>query len=191
VRAHAKYLHSREAGYVFTVKANTPRLHAAIKGLDWGGAGIVHPDPDRGHGRLVYRDILVLPDPGDLPFPHAAQAWRIDRKTADPATGRVTSVETVYGVTNLSRRALSPPTLADLVRAHWGIEALHWVRDCVNAEENSKARTRSGPRVMAALRNFAVGAHRLAGRCDITEATRAAARRADRPFRILNLIPTA
>jgi hypothetical protein len=40
---------------------------------------------------------------------------------------------------------------------------------------------------MAALRNLAIGAHRLAGRTDITEATRWAGRSMDRPFQILNL----
>jgi hypothetical protein len=42
-------------------------------------------------------------------------------------------------------------------------------------------RTRSGPRIMAGLRNLAIGALRLAGSADITEATRWASRRADRP----------
>lgn len=42
---------------------------------------------------------------------------------------------------------------------------------------------------MAALRNLAISALRLAGRTDITEATRCAARRMDRPFTILGLTP--
>jgi hypothetical protein len=40
---------------------------------------------------------------------------------------------------------------------------------------------------MAALRNLAISALRLAGGTDITEATRWAARRMDRPFTILGL----
>ena len=40
---------------------------------------------------------------------------------------------------------------------------------------------------MAALRNLAIGALRLAGRTDITEATRWAARHMNRPFTILGL----
>ena len=40
---------------------------------------------------------------------------------------------------------------------------------------------------MATLRNLAIGALRLAGSTDITEATRWAARRMDRPFTILGL----
>jgi hypothetical protein len=40
---------------------------------------------------------------------------------------------------------------------------------------------------MASLRNLAIGALRLAGRCDITEATRWASRNMNRPFTILEL----
>jgi hypothetical protein len=44
-------------------------------------------------------------------------------------------------------------------------------------------------RVMAALRNLAIGALRLAGRADIAEATGWASRRADRPLTILESQP--
>jgi hypothetical protein len=40
---------------------------------------------------------------------------------------------------------------------------------------------------MAALRNLAIGALRLSGRTDITEATRWATRNMQRPFTILGL----
>jgi hypothetical protein len=61
------------------------------------------------------------------------------------------------------------------------------LRDTLYQEDKSKVRTRSGPRIMAALRNLAIGALRLAGRADITEATRWAGRFMDRPFTILGL----
>jgi hypothetical protein len=54
------------------------------------------------------------------------------------------------------------------------------------AEDDSTVRSRSGPRIMAALSNLAIGELRLAGRADITEATRWPAG-ADRPFTILGL----
>jgi hypothetical protein len=40
---------------------------------------------------------------------------------------------------------------------------------------------------MAGLRNLAIGALRMAGRTDVTEATRWAGRSMDRPFTILGL----
>ena len=66
-------------------------------------------------------------------------------------------------------------------------DSLHWLRDTVYREDNSTVRTRSGPRVMAGLRNLAVGAHHLAGRRDIAEASREAGRVMHRPFKILKL----
>jgi len=42
---------------------------------------------------------------------------------------------------------------------------------------------------MASLRNLAIGAIRLTGRRDITEATRQASRDMHRPFKILKLTP--
>jgi hypothetical protein len=69
----------------------------------------------------------------------------------------------------------------------WSIESLHWLRDTLYQEDKSTVRTRSGPRIMAALRNLAIGALHLAGRHDTTEATRWASRYIDRPFTILGL----
>jgi len=85
---------------------------------------------------------------------------------------------------NLDTRS-TPEQVAGLVREHWGIESLHWLRDTVYREDDFTARTGSGPRVMAALRNLEVGAIHLIGRRDITETTRWATRLMDRSFKIL------
>ncbi|MGW3851534.1 hypothetical protein [Streptomyces fagopyri] len=69
----------------------------------------------------------------------------------------------------------------------WQLEVLHFLRDTLYAEDASRVRTASGPRVMAALRNLAIGAHRLAGHTAITEATRWAGRAMHRPFDLLGL----
>jgi predicted transposase YbfD/YdcC len=188
-RAHAEYLHSRGAGFIFTVKHNQPRLFAALDALPWAQAPIAHRDVDRDHGRITTRTIQVLPAPADLPFPHLNQAWLIERYVTDPA-GTAISAVAALGVTNLTATRATPQLLATVVRGHWGIESLHWLRDTLYHEDDSTAHTQSGPRNMAALRNLAIGAHRLAGRRDITEATRSAARFMDRPFKILKLIPT-
>lgn len=186
-RAHAEYLHERGAGFVFTVKHNQPRLFAALDALAWAQVPIAARDIDTGHGRITTRTIQVLPAPADLPFPHVNQVWLIERYTCDPA-GNPLSAVAALGVTNLTTDHAAPTEVAALVRNHWGIESLHWLRDTVYREDNSTVHTRSGPRVMAALRNLAIGAHRLTGRRDITEATRQASRGMDRPFKILKLI---
>jgi predicted transposase YbfD/YdcC len=185
-RAHADYLHERGAGFVFTCKHNQPRLFAALDALPWAQTPIAARQVDRGHGRVTTRTIQVMPAPEDLPFPHVNQVWLIERYVT-ALDGTPTSAAAALGVTNLTAATTAPQRLAALVRNHWGIESLHWLRDTVYREDNSTVRTRSGPRVMAGLRNLAVGAHHLAGRRDITEASREAGRVMHRPFKILKL----
>jgi predicted transposase YbfD/YdcC len=183
-RAHADYLHERGAGFVLTCKQNQPRLFAALDALPWTQTPVAARELDRGHGRITTRTIQVLPAPADLPFPHVQQVWLIERYVTAP-DGTPRSAVAALGVTNLPATRATPAHLADLVRRHWGIESLHWLRDTVYREDDSTVRTRSGPRVMASLRNLALGAIRLTGRRDITETTREAARNMARPFKIL------
>jgi predicted transposase YbfD/YdcC len=187
-RDHATYLHQRGAGFVFTVKHNQPGLFAALDALPWTDTPIAHRQTDRGHGRITTRTIQTLPAPPDLPFPHVGQVWLIERYVTDLA-GSPTSAVAALGVTNLHTNQAAPADIARLVRNHWGVESLHWLRDTVYREDHSRARTRSGPRVMAGLRNLAIGALHLAGRRDIAEATRWASRNMLRPFQILGLTP--
>jgi predicted transposase YbfD/YdcC len=186
-RAHADYLHERGAGFVFTCKQNQPRLFAALDALAWAQVPVAVCEVQRGHGRVTTRTIQVMPAPTDLPFPHVNQVWLIERYVT-ATDGTPLSAVAALGVTNLPAHIAVPERLASLVRNHWGIESLHWLRDTVYREDDSTVRTRSGPRVMAGLRNLAVGAHHLAGRRDITEASRQASRVMQRPFKILKLV---
>jgi predicted transposase YbfD/YdcC len=185
-RGHAQWLHERGAGFVFTTKLNQPTLYAALNALPWPTVPIGHREVERARGRVTTRTIQVLPAPSSLPFPHVRQVWLIERYVRD-TTGNLTSAIAALGVTNLGPDRAGPEDLARLVRRHWGIESLHWLRDTVYREDDSRAATRSGPRVMAALRNLSIGALHLAGRRDITEATRWAARAMHRPFQLLGL----
>ena len=185
-RAHADYLHHRGAGFVFTAKQNQPRLFAALDALPWAHTPVTTREIDRGHGRITTRTIQVLPAPADLPFPHVQQVWLIERYVTD-LDGTARSAVAALGVTNLPADRATPTQLATLARDHWGIESLHWLRDTVYREDDSTVANRSGPRVMASLRNLALGAIRLTGRRDITETTREAARNMTRPFKILKL----
>ncbi len=49
---------------------------------------------------------------------------------------------------------------------------LHWVRDCALHEDSSQLRTGTAPRTLAASRNLAISAFRLAGRANIAHARR-------------------
>lgn len=185
-RRHAEYLHRRGADFVFCVKDNQPNLFAALDTLDWPQVPITHHVTDRGHGRVETRTIQVMPAPAELPFPHVEQVFLVERAVTDLHDRSLSNVA-IFGVTSLASTRAEPATLASLTRGQWGIESLHWIRDTVYREDDSRTRTRSGPRAMASLRNLAIGALRLAGRPDIAEATRWATRRMHRPFTILGL----
>jgi predicted transposase YbfD/YdcC len=87
---------------------------------------------------------------------------------------------TVYAVTSLTAAQAHTARLADWIRGHWGIEALHHIRDVTFAEDASQVRTGTAPGAMASLRNLAIGilhAHRdrniaAALRRNVRDATR-------------------
>ncbi|WP_372512205.1 transposase [Frankia umida] len=71
---------------------------------------------------------------------------------------------TVHVLTSLTLDEITPAELAGYVRGHWTIEnRVHWVRDVTYREDTSKVRTGPLPRLMATLRNLAIGLIRLAG----------------------------
>jgi hypothetical protein len=72
-----------------------------------------------------------------LDFPHATQAIRITRRVRS-LHGRRWRTVVVHAVTSLTAAQASPARLADWVRGHWGIEALHHIRDVTFAEDASQ-----------------------------------------------------
>lgn len=186
VKATAEQIRAQGGHFSFPVKENRPALFDALDALPWRLAPIAHSSTQTGHGRITTRTIQVLPAPDNLPFPHVAQVWLIERYVTG-LTGQPISAVAQLGVASLPSDLADPADLAHYNRHQWGIEVQHWIRDTLYREDHSRVRTRNGPRVMATLRNLAIGALRLAGRTDITEATRWACRNINRPFTILKL----
>jgi predicted transposase YbfD/YdcC len=186
VKATAEFIHQAGGEFVLPVKENRKALFDALDALPWHQVPIAHTATDRGHGRITTRTIQVMPAPEDLPFPHVSQVYLIERHVSD-LHGNPVSAVAALGVASPAPDRASAADLARHVRGQWAIESLHWLRDTLYQEDKSQVRTRSGPRIMAALRNLAICALRLSGRTDVTEATRWAGRSMDRPFVILGL----
>jgi predicted transposase YbfD/YdcC len=185
-RDHASFLVGRGADYLLVVKANQPTLHAQLAGLPWRQIPVMDRTRDHGHGRIEVRTLKVAAVAG-LCFPHAAQAIQVIRRVRAPGS-RCWRTVTVYAVTSLALGTVSPTQLAGWLRGHWRIEnQLHWVRDVDFGEDASTARSGSLPRVMASLRNLAVGALRLAGHPNLAAALRHTGRDPTRPLAILGL----
>jgi predicted transposase YbfD/YdcC len=139
-REHADWLVTQKrAAYLLIVKGNQPTLHHQLKILPWREVPVADHTRDRSHGRVETRRLQVTTVAG-LDFPHATQAIRITRRVRSLASRRWRTV-TVYAVTSLTAAQASPARLADWIRGHWGIEALHHLRDVTFAEDTSQTRT--------------------------------------------------
>jgi predicted transposase YbfD/YdcC len=184
-RETARYLvEDKGAAYVFTaIKDNQPTLFAQLNALPWTTAPIGHTSHDRGHGREERRTIQVLPAPEGI-FPYAQQAFLVERYVHDLGSA-LTSAVAALGITALSAAHAGPERLATLVRGHWGIEALHHIRDVTYDEDRSQLRTGSAPQILAGLRNLAIGALRTTGRTNIASSLRWISRN---PTRVLSIL---
>jgi predicted transposase YbfD/YdcC len=121
-----------------------------------------------------------------LDFPYAVQAIRVTRRVRDQKTKKWRTV-TVYAITSLTATQAGPAELADHIRGHWAIEALHHIRDVTYNEDASRIRTGNAPHAMASLRNLAIGILRAAGHTNIAKALRHNARDAFRPLKLLGI----
>jgi predicted transposase YbfD/YdcC len=181
----------KRAHYLFVVKANQPTLLARCQRLPWHRVPVLDRTRDRGHGRVELRTLKAV-TVGRFGFPRAAQVIQVTRKRKvgdrhGGASTRRWQTVTVYAVTSLTFTQASPARLADLLRGHWGIEALHHLRDVTFAEDASQVRTGAGPNVMACLRNLAIGVLCRAGPVNVAAALRRHARDPRRPLATLGI----
>jgi predicted transposase YbfD/YdcC len=118
-------------------------------------------------------------------FPHVGQVFLIERTITEKGA---TTYQAMLYVTSLTEDQASPADLLAYVRGHWTVEALHWVRDVVYAEDASHVRTGNTPRVMATLRNVSISLLRLAGVTNIAAALRHNARKDRRILKHLDML---
>jgi predicted transposase YbfD/YdcC len=180
----------KHAAYLLLVKANQPKLHQQLKALPWRDIPLSDHIRDRGHARVETRRLQVTTVVG-LDFPHATQVLRITRR-ARPLSGhqwRTVTVYavTVYAVTRLAAAQAHPARLTDWIRGHWGIEALHHLRDTTFAEDASQVRTGAAPRAMASRRNLAIAILHAHGDRNLAAALRRNARDATRILPLLGV----
>jgi predicted transposase YbfD/YdcC len=180
---------SKQAHYLFCVKANQPTLLARCARLPWHHVPVLDRTRDRGHGRVELRTLKAV-TVHHFGFPHTAQVLQVTRKTRDLRDGNIRRWRTVvvYAITSLAVAQASPARLADLLRGHWAIEnGLHYVRDVTFAEDASRVRTGTAPQVMACLRNLIIGVLCRAGPVNLAAALRRHARDPARPLTTLGI----
>ena len=146
--------------YLLALKANQPAafeemrsfMHDAVARGE-GHVARAHT-VDKEHGRFEERTCWVS----------SRIDWFADRRkwSGLACIAMVESRRTVKGATSTERRfylcsrELSAAEALEAVRAHWGVETLHWVLDVVMDEDHSRTRTGHAPENLAILRRLAV-----------------------------------
>ncbi|GAB3828993.1 hypothetical protein GCM10027610_014950 [Dactylosporangium cerinum] len=156
------------------------------------GADLELVRPDRHHRQdLRLAGVVALPQhsgPDLLRGGDEARVGRLGLRRRRLDEPKRFTTETVYAITDLQTHQAKPWHLADWIRGHWSIEnKVHWVRDVTYDEDRSQIRTGTGPQVMAAIRNAAIGALRLDGTTNIAAANRHYARNPNRSLALLGI----
>jgi predicted transposase YbfD/YdcC len=153
--AMAQAVLSAKADYALGLKGNHGPLYAAAERA-FAKAGADVPSfatEEKAHGRTERRRASVLPAPiaARALLPGLKALGRIDAERID-AKGKV---ETDTRYVALSRK-LAPDKMAEVVRAHWGIEnQLHWILDVVFEEDAARTRKDYAPENLAVIRRLA------------------------------------
>lgn len=176
-RATAEAVVTAGGHYLLFVKDNQPSLLRRTQQLLAPGSQAEHEAEgtgaetfNKGHGRRERRIVRTAKAEG-LDFPHAAQVVRIVRRRTVGKGAGIGTKEVAYAITDLTPEQAGPLQLATAAREHWGIEAMHHIRDVTWAEDASRIRTGTTPRVMASLRNLALALLKLLGWTNIAAAT--------------------
>jgi predicted transposase YbfD/YdcC len=107
----------------------------------WHQVPVLDRTRDQAHGRVEIRTLKAVSVRG-FGFPHTKQVIQVTRKVRDLGSRRWRTT-TAYAATSLVHAQASPARLADYLRGHWSIEALHHVRDTTFAEDTSQVPTGS------------------------------------------------
>ena len=142
---------------------------------------------DKGHGRRERRTLKATTALNEyLDWPGVGQVGQVESEVVKDGK---TTHETRYFITSVSRSVADAGQLLKWVRGHWSIEnRSHYVRDVTMGEDPSRIRKRSGPQVMAAMRNATIGFLRTMGVTNIAESLRRNASKVGELFARLGIL---
>ena len=107
---------------------------------------------------------------GYLDWPGVAKVCRVE---SEVVRGDVSTSEVLYAITSVPRALADARTLLGWLRGLLAIEnRLHDVPDVTMGEDANRTRVGSGPQVLAALRNAAIGRLRISGSTNIAASLR-------------------
>ena len=164
-RKIVKKILKRGADYVISLKGNQSTMHDEIRAF--------MQDPafrrkfkkattvDKGHGRVETRTCWQTDDIGWFKdrdkWAGLRSVCMVESVVYDMAT-KETTRETRFFISSLP---VDPKRTLEAIRAHWGVEAMHWTLDMDFDEDRSRARTEDIAENLAMLRHVVINVLRL------------------------------
>ena len=156
---------NRGAGYVISLKGNQSAMHDEIRAFmqdpAFKGKFRKAKTVDTGHGRVETRTCWQT---DEIDWFADKDKWAglksvcmVESVVYDKGTGKTTS-ETRYFISSLP---VDPKRALGAIRAHWGVEAMHWILDMDFDEDRSRARREDLAENLAMLRHVVINVLRL------------------------------
>ena len=167
--AIAQKIIDQGADYVLSLKGNQPTLEADV--LNYFRTApdeeiVATTTIEKGHGRIetrLYRASATIDwiasdrrYPGEPRFPGIKTLVEVHRTTEQ--AGQIRSETSLY-LTSLPRDI---DRIAQAIRGHWGVEAMHWTLDVQFKDDLARYRQGHGAKNMAVVRRFALDLVRAA-----------------------------
>ena len=155
----------RGAGYVISLKGNQSAMHDEIRAFmqdqsfrkKFRKAKTV----DKGHGRVETRTCWQTDDIGWFEdkdkWAGLGSVCMVESTVYDTSTKKTTG-ETRFFISSLP---VAPKRALEAIRAHWGVEAMHWTLDMDFDEDRSRARREDLAENLAMLRHVVMNVLRL------------------------------
>jgi len=155
----------RGAGYIISLKGNQSTMHDEIRAFMQDPAFKARfkkaKTVDNGHGRVETRTCWQT---DDIDWFEDKDKWAglrsvcmVESVVYDKSTGKTTS-ETRFFISSLP---VDPKRALEAIRAHWGVEAMHWILDMDFDEDRSRARREGLAENLAMLRHVVINVLRL------------------------------
>ena len=155
----------RGAGYIISLKGNQSTMHDEIRAFMQDPAFKARfkkaKAVDNGHGRVETRTCWQT---DDIDWFEDKDKWAglrsvcmVESVVYDKSTGKTTS-ETRFFISSLP---VDPKRALEAIRAHWGVEAMHWILDMDFDEDRSRARREGLAENLAMLRHVVMNVLRL------------------------------
>ena len=155
----------RGAGYIISLKGNQSTMHDEIRAFMQDPAFKARfkkaKTVDNGHGRVETRTCWQT---DDIDWFEDKDKWAglrsvcmVESVVYDKSTGKTTG-ETRFFISSLP---VDPKRALEAIRAHWGVEAMHWILDMDFDEDRSRARREGLAENLAMLRHVVINVLRL------------------------------